>query len=715
LIGIDYRLAWGITALFLLFGSSMLAATDSSAADKKIKPKLVTVDDYFRLGSVDSPRISPDSRWIAYTVTTRDLEADKSSTQIWMVPAAGGDPIPLSTENESSSSPRWSPDGKHLGFLSARSKGKTQASSPGSGTPGSYSAGHGNQTQIWTLYREGGEAVQLTDTVQSIRSFAWSPDGRRILMVMQDPKPEELEAKEARERGEPYKAKTQPPWVVTRQQFKVDYVGYLDNRRTHLYVLDLATKEIKQITSGDFDDSEPAWSPDGTRVAFVSNRTDNPDENYNTDIWVVAADNDNLGAKPLQITTNPGPDATPSWNPDGTVIAHTSNTETDASLYGTNHLAVSSAAGGKSKLLTRDLDRMIFAPRFSKHDESIYFLLEDSGEQNLARISSSGGAVERLVSGPRAVSALDQGPSDAIALLVSEPHFPAEVFLFTDGKLERRSHVNDVVLASLQLGSVEEIHYASKDGTAIEAFVIKPPDFSSRRRYPGILSIHGGPQSQFDFSFHFEEQLYASNGYVVVMPNPRGSTGYGQDFCLAIWQAWGEPDYEDVMGAVDYIVEQRWADPDKLAVTGWSYGGMLTNHVITKTDRFKAAATGASATLYVVNFGHDQYQRWWQYELGLPWKPESRQLYDKLSPFNRVENVTTPTLILGGKEDWNVPIINSEQLFLALKLLGVPTELVVYPNEFHGIDTPSHTKDLYERYLVWFGRYLKGEKTAKAH
>jgi dipeptidyl aminopeptidase/acylaminoacyl peptidase len=169
------------------------------------------------------------------------------------------------------------------------------------------------------------------------------------------------------------------------------------------------------------------------------------------------------------------------------------------------------------------------------------------------------------------------------------------------------------------------------------------------------------------------------------------------------------------MGGVDYIVEQRWAHPDKLAVTGWSYGGMLTNHVITKTDRFRAAATGASATLYVANFGHDQYQRWWRYELGLPWEPESRQLYDKLSPFNRVENVTTPTLILGGEKDWNVPIINSEQLYFALKILGVPTELIVYPDEFHGIDTPSHAKDLYERYLVWFGRYLKGEQTAKAH
>jgi dipeptidyl aminopeptidase/acylaminoacyl peptidase len=687
-MGIHLRLTLRTTALSLLCGLPLLSPTVATAASAKNKPHPITVDDYFRFGTVGDPRISPDGRWIAYTVTTDDLEKDESRSRIWMLPAAGGDPVPLTAEADDSTSPRWSPDGKYLGFLSARDEGKTQ---------------------VWSLYREGGEAVQRTDTAQDVQSFDWSPDGQKLLLVLQDPKPEELEAKQAKEKGVPHEAKTPPPWVVTRKQFKRDYVGYLDSRRTHVYVLDLATDQIKQITSGDFDDSEPAWSPDGSRVAFVSNRTDNPDDNYDTDIWVVAADNDDHGAKLLQITTNPGPDATPSWSPDGTQIAHTANLETDAALYGTNHLAISAAAGGQTRLLTQALDRMIFSPRFSKSDDSIYFLIEDSGEQNLARISAAGGAVERLVSGPRVVSALDQGPSGEIALLVSEPQFPAEVFVLAAGNIERRSHVNDAVLASLRLGSVEMIHYASKDGTSIEAFVVKPPDFSTRHRYPGILRIHGGPQAQYDYSFHFDAQLFAANGYVVVMPNPRGSTG------LAFWQAWGERDFEVVMGGVDYLVEKRWVDPDKLGVTGWSYGGMLTNHVITKTQRFKAAATGASAALYVVDFGHDQYQRWWRFELGLPWKPESRALYDKLSPFNRVEKITTPTLILGGEEDWNVPIINSEQLFLALKLLGVPTELIVYPGEFHGIDTPSHIKDLYERYLDWFGRYLKGEKPAKTH
>ena len=293
-----------------------------------------------------------------------------------------------------------------------------------------------------------------------------------------------------------------------------------------------------------------------------------------------------------------------------------------------------------------------------------------------------------------------------IAALISEPHLPPEVFVIDEGALRRLTHTNDALLENVLLGEVENVHFASRDGTQIEGFVVKPPGFDPSFRYPTILRIHGGPQSQYDFAFHFEAQLFAANGYVVMLPNPRGSTGYGQEFCHAIWQDWGGVDLEDVLASVDDAIERGYADPERLGVGGWSYGGMMTNHVITKTDRFKGAYTGASATLYVANYGHDQYQRWWESELGLPWR--NRELWEKLSPFNRVEDVVTPTLIVGGEQDWNVPIINSEQLFQALKRLGVTTELVVYPGEGHVFATPSYNKDLYERFLAWFGKYVKG-------
>jgi dipeptidyl aminopeptidase/acylaminoacyl peptidase len=652
-----------------------------------VTPRTLSVDDYFRIRDVGDPQVSPDGRWVAYTLTSQDLEKDESKSRIWMVATAGGEPVAMTAEEKSASRPRWSSDGRYLAYLAAPKDGKTQ---------------------VWTLFREGGDSLAVTDTVQGVSSYEWSPDGKQMVVVLQDPKPEDLEKK----KDEKGKEKTPPPWVITRRQFKQDYVGYLDSRRTHLYVLDVESKKMTQITSGDFDDSQPVWSPDGKLIAFTSNRTADPDSNYNTDIWVVTAGNPDRGQTLLQITTNPGPDTSPTWSPDGELIAHVSATDTAAVLYATNHLAVASARGGDVKVLTRELDRNVFKPRFSVDGRSIFFVLEDSGELSLARVAPRGGAVERVIGGPRSVAAYSEGTLGPIAALISEPHLPPEVFVLDDGTLRRLTHTNDSLLEGLRLGVVENVHFESPDGTQIEGFVVKPPGFDPSFRYPAILRIHGGPQSQYDFAFHFEAQLFAGAGYVVALPNPRGSTGYGQDFCHAIWQDWGGVDLEDVLASVDDLIERGYADPERLGVGGWSYGGMMTNHVITKTDRFKGAYTGASATLYVANYGHDQYQRWWESELGLPWR--NRELWEKLSPFNRVENVVTPTLIVGGEQDWNVPIINSEQLYMALKRLGKTTELVVYPGEFHVFSTPSYNKDLYERFLAWFEKYVKGvEPTGK--
>ncbi|HCO94253.1 MAG TPA: S9 family peptidase, partial [Phycisphaerales bacterium] len=453
-----------------------------------------------------------------------------------------------------------------------------------------------------------------------------------------------------------------------------------------------------------YDDSEPSWSPDGKTIAFVSNRSKYPNRNYNTDIWLVSADTTDKGHKLTKLTTHWGPDSSPVWSPDGKWIAYTTAGDGE---YGIAQLAIVPCSGGPAKILTKDLDRGVSRIKFSDDGESIYFIYPDSGSQHLGTIASKGGPVKRLITGPRVIRSYSLGKNGILAANITPANGTGELYNFNHKKLRKLTHVNDDLLAQLKLGELEKVSFFSLDGTEIETFVVKPPDFNTNRKYPTLLSIHGGPVAQYTYGYSFGPQFYAAQGYVVVLPNPRGSTGRGDKFRKAILQGWGIKDYEDVIAAVDHIIKLGYADPDRLGVKGYSYGGFMTNVVITRTDRFKAAVSGAGHSLFVANYGHDIYQKWYEWELDLPWK--NRQLWEKLSPLNQIHKVTTPTLFACGQKDWNVPVLNSELMYQSLKRLGVETQLVVYPNSHHGGWKKQYNRDYYQRTLAWMDKYLKKE------
>jgi dipeptidyl aminopeptidase/acylaminoacyl peptidase len=629
-------------------------------------------EDWFRFQAVSDLHIAPDGAAVAYLVTSYDKKSDESRSALWLADWAGKESIQL-TRGESVSEPRFSPDGRYLSFLSAR---------PAEG-----------KTQLWVLDRRGGEPRQLTHGIGELTSYEWSPDSEHVVLVMRADE------------------KAPKPIVIDSFQFKADRDGYLSAAsRSHLYLLGVRSGACEPLTADSGkQESLPAWSPDGEQIAYVSDPMKGPEQTGIDEIDLIAA---RAGSTPRRLLSTWSPNRQKlQWTADGTRLAFLQGAEAKFNAYIMDSLAVLEVKSGEVRPLTDRLDRAVLSPAFAADGLSLEFAVEDDGNQYPARVTLASAAIERLA-GPMVVHELAAAAGHT-AVLVSSDRAPVEVHALEKGQLRPLSAHNQALFGELQLGSVEDISFRSRDGTAVHGQLVKPPDYVSGRRYPTIVWIHGGPNGQDDHSLELqgygpplERQLFATHGFVVLAINYRGSTGRGAKFARSILADWGHKEVEDLLAGVDYAVGKGIADPARLGIGGWSYGGLLTDYLIASDTRFKAAISGAGSGNQLSTYGTDQYIVEYNAELGPPWRNPG--LWLKVSyPFFHADRIRTPTLFLGGDKDFNVPVAGGEQMYQALRTLGVPAQLIVYPGEYHVLTRPSFLVDRFRRYLDWMDKYLK--------
>jgi dipeptidyl aminopeptidase/acylaminoacyl peptidase len=675
-----------------MLGLAVTVTQLSSATAQGKRP--LSAENIFDVRDVRDPQRSPDGRWVAYTVTRAIKDTDKNDTDIWMVSWDGREHVQLTSTPESESRPRWSPDGKYLSFVSSRLGAK--------------------DSQVWLMNRAGGEAVKLTDVKGGVSDYSWSPDSKRLVLLVSDPDPKDPPADDDKTKEGP--AKTPKPIVVDRYYFKSDSNGYLRGERSHLYLFDVAAKKAEILTPGAFDETSPAWSPDSKQIAFIRRHRDQAnsdvDKMPNPDLFVIDA---RFGASAKRLTMTTTEESGPvSWSPDGRSIAYLLGDEVKYSAYDQARLAVIPAEGGTSRTLTDTLDRPVTGAVWSRDSRTLTFAIVDDRSQYIARIPAAGGAIERLTAARRVVGNVSPSAADdSFAVLSTTPTELPEVHALEGGHLRKLTTHNDQWLSGVLLGTTDEFASPTRDGSEVHGLIVRPPIFTAGRRYPALLRIHGGPNSQDENAFNFERELFAANGYVVIAVNYRGSNGRGNAYQKAIFADWGNKEVVDLLGAMDHIEKLGFIDPDRLGIGGWSYGGILTNYTIAADPRFKAAISGAGSSNQISMYGTDQYIQQYENELGPPWK--TQDVWLKVSyPFFHADRIKTPTLFMGGEKDFNVPLLGSEQMYQALRSLGVATELVIYPNQHHGITIPSYRVDRLQRYLAWYDKYLKPTETSEA-
>lgn len=658
---------------FLVPFTSFAAFADSA------KKRDITLDDLAKLQRVGAPQVSPDGAWVLYSVSQVDTKEDKSQTHLWMVKWDGSAQVQLTFGKEGAGSAKFSPDGKWISFLSSR-------------------PGPAKGNQLWVMDRRGGEAQQLTAIAdKEILGYQWSPDGKKLLLSM-TPKLEP-DAEEGKPPAPP------KPIVIDRYHFKQDVHGYLRNDEfVALYLYDLETKKVEKLTTSkaNIDEESAEWSPDGKWVAFVSNPDPDPDRSTNDEVFVVEA---KAGSTARKLTTWAGPDHGPlAWSPDSKSIAYQEGAELKLLEYSQSRPAVVTLEGKVSYPASK-LDRAVRGPIFGA-DGSLSYLVDDDRNQYPAQVELAGPGLRKELNQKGTVMTWDAAAGHTAVLFSDDAH-PAEIYALENGALRKLTTHNDALMAELNLASTDDVEWKSKDGTEVHGLLTKPADWKAGSPVPMILFIHGGPNGQDEHAFDFQRQWLATKGYAELNVNYRGSSGRGKDYSKAIAADWGHYEIEDLLSGVDKAVALGVADPNRLCVTGWSYGGILTDYSVASTDRFKCGISGAGVAAPMSFYGADQYILQYDNELGPPWK--NLPLYLKLSyPFLEVDKrIHTPMLFMGGSADANVPVLGGEQMYQALKSLGRPTELVVYPGQFHGFTKPSYIKDRYERWLAWWDKYLK--------
>lgn len=657
----------------------------------------VTPEDYFAFEFISDPNISPDGKLVAYVVTKIDKAQNRRNSAIWMTATDGSrPPWQFTTAPHSSNSPRWSPDGKSVAFLSSRPAETAPSAEP-------------PRNQVYELSMSGGEATRITNLKNGVSLFRWSPDGTRLVVVSR--------IGPSDNRGDNRTGDSKDRSDVRHYKnssYKFNDSGWFDDRRTHLWIVDAKSGEAKQITEGnDWNDSDPQWSPDGKRVAFVSNRTGKEyDEDRNTDVWVINADG--VGSL-TKISDHDESDNQPRWSPDGKWIAFTGE------VHDRDHpkIWLAPATGGApSTLAANNLDLIPGGLEWSRDGKSLYFETGVKGELHLFRVDLPAKSVAQVTSGARGVRNADFNfASGKMVYLANDfKHLDDLYVAALNGRNERKlTNVNEALWKQLQFADVERFTYKSADDWDVDAFVVKPSGWQEGRKYPLVLSVHGGPAGQYGVDWYHEFQVYAAKGYAVLFTNPRGSTGYGQKFERGIVNEWGGKDYLDLMNGLDAALKKYpWIDQNRLGVTGGSYGGFMTNWIVGHTDRFKAAVTLRS----VSNFVSDEGTRDGAYGHTSDFSGDLFQRFDfywDRSPLKYAKNVKTPTLILHSDNDFRVPIEQGEQWFRALRHFGVTTEIVFFPRENHNLTRTGEPKHLVESLnwqLYWFDRFLNGNAGA---